>query len=114
MWVKMLGKKHRISVPKQVNRHRVTQAQLILALEQSNQGIINLIEVALDQGGNIGRAAWSNLPHDIVLFVAYLVAHEGHHRGQIVMLARQLGHRLPDEVTSGLWQWSKRAKEAQG
>ncbi len=114
MWVKMLGKKHRISVPKQVNRHRVTQAQLILALEQSSQGIINLIEVALDQGGNIGRAAWSNLPHDIVHFVAYLVAHEGHHRGQIVMLARQLGHRLPDEVTSGLWQWSKRAKEAQG
>jgi uncharacterized damage-inducible protein DinB len=39
------------------------------------------------------------------------VAHEGHHRGQIVMLARQLGCRLPAEVTAGLWQWSKRATE---
>jgi hypothetical protein len=27
------------------------------------------------------------------------------------MLARQLGHRLPAEVTGGLWQWSKRARE---
>ncbi|MEJ2371145.1 MAG: hypothetical protein P8Y07_09900 [Gemmatimonadales bacterium] len=34
-----------------------------------------------------------------------------HDRGQIVMLARQLGHRLPGEVTAGLWQWSKRSKE---
>jgi hypothetical protein len=27
------------------------------------------------------------------------------------MLARQLGCRLPAEVTTGLWQWSKHAKE---
>jgi len=40
------------------------------------------------------------------------VAHEGHHRGQIVLLARQTGHRLPGEITAGLWQWSQRAKEA--
>jgi hypothetical protein len=24
-------------------------------------------------------------------------------------LARQLGHRLPAEVTGGLWQWKKRS-----
>jgi hypothetical protein len=29
----------------------------------------------------------------------------------MVMLARQLGHRLPTEVTGGLWQWTKRARE---
>jgi len=28
------------------------------------------------------------------------------------MLARQLGFRLPAEITGGLWQWSQRAKEA--
>jgi hypothetical protein len=27
------------------------------------------------------------------------------------MLARQLGHRLPVEITGGLWQWSKRSRE---
>jgi uncharacterized damage-inducible protein DinB len=43
--------------------------------------------------------------------LSYLVAHEGHHRGQIVMLARQLGHRLPVSVSGGLWQWTTRMKE---
>jgi len=55
---------------------------------------------------------WVNLPLDVVHFLAYFVAHEGHHRGQIVLLARQTGHRLPGEITAGLWQWSQRAKEA--
>jgi uncharacterized damage-inducible protein DinB len=40
------------------------------------------------------------------------MAHEGHHRGQIVMIARQLGYCLPVEITGGLWQWSKRTEEA--
>jgi hypothetical protein len=30
------------------------------------------------------------------------------------MLARQLGHRLPDTVTAGLWQWTKRVHEVRG
>jgi hypothetical protein len=29
-----------------------------------------------------------------------------------VLLARQLGHRLPVSTTGGLWQWTKRAREA--
>jgi uncharacterized damage-inducible protein DinB len=55
---------------------------------------------------------WRNLPLDVGHVLAYFVAHEGHHRGQIVMLARQVGYRLPGEVTAGLWQWSKRAAES--
>jgi uncharacterized damage-inducible protein DinB len=37
--------------------------------------------------------------------LTYFVAHEAHHRGQIVMVARQTGHRLPVTTTSALWQW---------
>jgi uncharacterized damage-inducible protein DinB len=37
--------------------------------------------------------------------LTYFVAHEAHHRGQIVMVARQTGHRLPSTATAGLWQW---------
>jgi hypothetical protein len=29
------------------------------------------------------------------------------------MLARQLGYRLPVEITGGLWHWTKRSREAQ-
>ena len=77
--------------------------------------MVNLLELGCANGGTIPPSAsyiWRNLPLDVGHVLAYFVAHEGHHRGQIVMLARQLGCRLPAEVTDGLWQWSTRAKEA--
>jgi len=38
---------------------------------------------------------------------AYMFSHEAHHRGQIVMLAHQLGYRLPAKAWGGIWQWEK-------
>jgi len=43
--------------------------------------------------------------------LAYMLAHEAHHRGQICMLAHQLGFPLPGRVTSELWSWERRWKE---
>jgi hypothetical protein len=42
---------------------------------------------------------------------AVLLSHEAHHRGQVCMLARQLGFPLPIKVTSGIWNWEKLWKE---
>jgi uncharacterized damage-inducible protein DinB len=114
MWTKTLGKEHGIAVPRSVDRYKVKPRDLIPALERSSTGISNLLELGCDHGGSIpGTSAyvWRNLPLDVGHVLGYFIAHEGHHRGQIVMLARQLGHRLPAEVTGGLWQWSKRSRE---
>lgn len=43
---------------------------------------------------------------------AYMFSHEAHHRGQVLMLAHQLGYRLPAAATGGIWQWDKLWKEA--
>ena len=115
MWIKTLGKEHGIAVPRAVNRHKVGPRELIPALGRSSRGINSLLRLGLDRGGKIPVSSsyiWRNLPLDVGHILTYFVAHEGHHRGQIVMLARQLGYRLPVEVTGGLWQWSKRSKEA--
>jgi uncharacterized damage-inducible protein DinB len=117
MWIKTLGKEFGIAVPRSVNRHKVEPKDLVSALDRSSRGIISLLSLGCDRGGVIPTCksySWRNLPLDVGHVLTYFVAHEGHHRGQIVMLARQLGHRLPVEVTGGLWQWSKRSKEAQG
>src|SRR5438874_6131720 len=117
MWIKTLGKEHGIKVPDAVDRRRVSQKQLVRALDRSSRGMISLLTLGCDHGGTIPASSaytWRNLPLDVGHVLAYFVAHEGHHRGQIVMLARQLGYRLPAQVTGGLWQWAKRAQEARG
>lgn len=42
-----------------------------------------------------------------VEMLAYMLAHEAHHRGQVCMLAHQLGFPLPSRVTSELWDWER-------
>ena len=58
------------------------------------------------------RGSWApTWPADATMF-AYMFAHEAHHRGQIIMLAHQLGYRLPDEAAYGIWHWNKLWKQA--
>lgn len=110
MWVKTLGRTHGVRVPQSVDRHRVSRQRVLTALGRSATAIRQLLEAGLANGGRL--AGFS--PPEVTHFLAYHVAHEGHHRGQIVMVARQLGHRLPDDVAYGLWQWSKRSREGKG
>lgn len=115
MWIKTLGQQQGIAVPPLVNRQNVAPKQLVSALARSSRGIISLLKLGLDHGGTIPTPTsytWRNLPLDVAHVLAYFVAHEGHHRGQIVMVARELGYRLPVEITGGLWHFSKRSKEA--
>jgi len=115
MWIKTLGQELGVTVPRSVDRRRVGRKELVPALERSSRGILRLLAIGCDRGGRIPPAStyiWRNLPLDVGHVLAYFVAHEAHHRGQIVLVARALGYRLPADVTAGLWQWTKRAAEA--
>ena len=111
MWIKMMGGGHGIALPRTVDPRRVRASELLPALSRSSEGIVKLLQLGMARGGVVPRAAWQNFPTDLAHFLTYFVAHEGHHRGQLCLLARQLGHRLPAGVTAGLWQWTKRANE---
>jgi uncharacterized damage-inducible protein DinB len=112
MWLKTLARPHGIPVPPAVDRRNVSRRQLIAALNRSSRGMEALLRLGLRNGGKVPATpayAWRNLPLDVGHVLTYFVAHEGHHRGQIVLVARQIGARLPSEVIAGLWQWTKRA-----
>ncbi|HSE16278.1 MAG TPA: DinB family protein [Pyrinomonadaceae bacterium] len=111
MWIKMIGSRDGVAVPRNVDARTVKPSELTRALERSSAGIVEVIRLGAARGGTIPSAAWQNFPTDLVHFLNYFVAHEAHHRGQLCLLARQLGHRLPAEVTAGLWQWKKRSRE---
>jgi len=115
MWLKTLGAPHGLKVPRSVARLKATPRELIPALKQSGLAMNHLLELGLENGGSIPptRAyVWRNLPLDVGHVLGYFIAHEGHHRGQIVMTARAVDLRLPKEVTNGLWQWTQRSAEA--
>ena len=76
--------------------------------------MIRLIELGAEHGGRVPRATWQNFPTDLEHFLSYFAAHEAHHRGQLCLVARQLGRRLPRSVAGGVWQWTRFAREERG
>jgi uncharacterized damage-inducible protein DinB len=107
-WIKTLGSEHGIVTPARVDRRRVSRRELVAALGRSGKGMEALLELGLAAGGHVPPSkgyVWRNLSLDVAHVLTYFVAHDAHHRGQIVMLARQTGHLLPQGVMNGLWQW---------
>jgi len=104
MWLKATAKGSKI--PDQLDRHSVTVAQAKKAFPQSAAALRAVLESALAAGGKV-----KGFPPDVMMFFAYLIAHDSHHRGQITMLARQLGYPVPQKVMFGMWEWNTRAKE---
>ena len=76
-----------LTVPPDLDRFRVTQAAAVRALAAKRRATLAVLEPALARGGRVGGSS-----HDPVSFLTYYMVHDGHHRGQIVWLARLLGH----------------------
>ncbi len=57
------------------------------------------------------RDGWARpWPAGAAMF-AYMVSHDVHHRGQVSMLAGQLGFSLPGPAAYGIWNWEKLWRE---
>jgi uncharacterized damage-inducible protein DinB len=71
------------------------------SFEDSGKAIEEFIDRSWDQGGKVRIFKKGLIP-----FTAYLIAHEGHHRGHAMLTLKQCGIKLPDVLKWGLWEWS--------
>jgi uncharacterized damage-inducible protein DinB len=97
-----------VKLPAALDRSRSTQGQAGAALEESAARCCEMIAEALTQPkAKFHRDGWAKpWPADASM-VSYMIAHDAHHRGQVCMLAHQLGFPLPDKCTSAMWAWER-------
>lgn len=95
-----------VSVPRDLDRFRVTPATAVRAFAAKRRAMVTVLGPVIGRPGRIGGS-----PHDAATFLLYYMAHDAHHRGQIVWQARLLGHPVNMDTMSGMWQWVARGRE---
>lgn len=113
-WVRLTALQ--LKVPRQLDRAHCTPQQARAGLAESAARCTEMLAEALGGGGRIEkfvRDGWARPWPVGVEMLCYMLAHEAHHRGQVLMLAHQLGFRLPIAVASGMWNWEKLWKECE-
>jgi uncharacterized damage-inducible protein DinB len=112
-WIRLTAP--HLKVPRQLRRTQCTQQEVRAALADSAIRCSEMLAEALGgSGGRIEkfhRDGWAKPWPVGPEMLCYMISHEAHHRGQVCMLAHQLGFPLPMELTSGLWNWEKLWKE---
>jgi uncharacterized damage-inducible protein DinB len=112
-WIRLTAP--HLKVPAQLNRAQCTPHQARAGLAESAARCAEMLAEALgDHRGRVEefrRDGWAP-PWPVGLeMLCYMVSHEAHHRGQVCMLAHQLGFQLPKEAAVGIWNWEKLWKE---
>jgi uncharacterized damage-inducible protein DinB len=107
-WIRLTAP--HLKVPSQMNRAQCTPQQALAGLAESAAGCVAMLTEVLSSGVRIGefrRDGWAR-PWPVGMeMLCYMISHEAHHRGQVCMLAHQLGFPLPNNVMSGIWDWEK-------
>lgn len=99
MWLKAADKngKH----PAKLDADKATRSEVQASFKAGAGAIHKLLEKGLDDPS--GKV--SHFKPTVVVFMGYLISHDAYHRGQIAMLARQVGHPLRPETGFALWEW---------
>ena len=104
-----------IKLPAQLDRANCTQRQAGAALAESAKRCGEMLRAALaSSNGRVKqfhRDGWARpWPAGGAMFT-YMIVHDAHHRGQVCMLAHQVGFPLPNKAAYEMWSWEKLWKQ---
>jgi uncharacterized damage-inducible protein DinB len=58
----------------------------------SSEAVERMLRRCYSDGGKVG-----DFKRDVCVLLGYLIAHESHHRGSILLTAKQCGHSVPED-----------------
>jgi uncharacterized damage-inducible protein DinB len=105
-----------LKCPEPLDPHRCTMKQAAAAHKKSAAQCLRLLTEAFSEQPKkrvtkFFRDSWMPIWKPGGAMFCYMFSHEAHHRGQILMLAHQLGCQLPAQASGGIWWWDKLWKQ---
>ena len=99
MWLKASAPELLEGLTKIDKEIKITKELLVQELNKSAEAVAQLLEKGFAENRIKGFK-----PHPSA-FLGYLISHESHHRGQIMITLKQSGHPVDQKTQFGLWEW---------
>lgn len=100
---KMIAKMGGAPVGSTLDRLRVTPIEARRALHAINDTLTAMFGESLGRG----EARVKGISRRTINIMTYVIQHDAHHRGQIMLRARELGHTFPSADIMRIWGWKK-------
>jgi len=75
---------------------------LVKLLTDSGTAMSELLAVSCETG------KVKNFKPHVTAFLGYLIAHDAHHRSQVIIALKQSGHKVDQKIGYGIWEWGSR------
>ncbi|MGP8215861.1 MAG: DinB family protein [Bacteroidia bacterium] len=102
MWLKVADPDLLKELTKVDKEAKISKKLLAAELEKSAKAVATLLEKGFKENKIKGFK-----PHPSA-FLGYLISHESHHRGQVMLALKQSGYPVDQKTQYGIWEWGVR------